>query len=554
MKTTEKSLFSNEKFQKKDGQIINKFLTIIASFLFLLTVPWMCSGEKLTILHVNDTHSHLYPFGPFNRYGGIARMSHLIKKLKRKGGNVLTFHAGDVFVGTFAFNKYLGYPELKMMEVLYDAMCLGNHEFDLGIDTLTAILGGITLGGKPITLPILCANINWKEAGERHHLRNFVQPHMVLNAGTLKVGLVGVVTTDPYNYSDEVNAILTDPYEAAGQAADILKNQEGCDIVICLSHLGKMPDVVGLSQVPGIDIIVGGHSHDALFEPIIANGKIIVQAGEFGKYLGELKVEVGNCQVKLIDYKLHSINRRVRRDFRLLPELFKLRMGIYGDPRFGPVYTRRVARARWDLEERWEEGNPHRDTPLGNLISDAIKAEVKKYGYPVDFALEANGYIGHKIYRGRVVGNDVLRSVPYGYDLISGLGFKIKTVLLAGAQILAGLEYTVSMVEYTDDLSLQASGLTFEYDSSKPPAPLGEFSRLDPASVRINGEPVNPEGLYWVALNEQLASLLKSLGMVPFDEKETGLFEYNVVRDFMRKMRRLSYTSEGRIIDTALLK
>jgi len=498
--------------------MINKFLTIIASFLFLLTVPWMCSGEKLTILHVNDTHSHLYPFGPFNRYGGIARMSHLIKKLKRKGGNVLTFHAGDVFVGTFAFNKYQGYPELKIMEGLYDAMCLGNHEFDLGIDNLTAILEGITSGGSPITLPILCANINWKKAGEGHHLRNFVQPHMVLNAGTLKVGLIGVVTTDPYNYSDEVNAILTDPYQAAGEAASILKSQD-CDIVICLSHLGKIPDVEGLSQVQGIDVIVGGHSHDALFKPIQVNGKIIVQAGEFGKYLGELKVdvEVGNRQVKLIDYKLHSINRRVRRDFRLFPELFKLRMGIYRDPKFGPVYTRRVARARWDLEERWEEGNPHRDTPLGNLVTDAIRAGVENSGIPLPggyplIALAANGYIAHKIYRGRVVGNDILRSVPYGYDPVSELGFKVKVVLLAGAQILPGLEFSVSQIDYTDEFSLQASGLTFEYDSSKPALPIeeilkGKLSRINPASVMINGQPLllkDPPyyGLYWVALIE----------------------------------------------------
>lgn len=553
MKTKEKSLFSNEKGFKKEGFMSPKFFAVLLSFFFVLSVPWMYSSEKLTILHVNDTHSHLYPFGPFDSYGGIARMSALIKELKTEDKNVLALHAGDVFVGTFAFNKYLGYAELNMMEGLYDVMCLGNHEFDLGIDTLTAVLGGITSGGKPITLPILCANIDWEKVGEGHPLRSFVLPYKIMNAGSLKVGLIGVVTTDPYNYSDEVNAVLTDPYQAAGENAYILRSL-GCDVVICLSHLGKMPDVAGLSQVPGIDIIVGGHSHDALFKPIQVNGKIIVQAGEFGKYLGELKVKVDNGQVDLVDYELHPINRKIRRDFRLLPELFKLRMGIYSDPRFGPVYTRFVARARWDLEERWEEGNPHRDTPLGNLISDAIKAEVEKYGYPVDFALEANGYIGHKIYKGKVVGNDVLRSVPYGYDPISGLGFKIKTVLLAGAQILAGLEYTVSMVEYIDDLSLQASGLTFEYDSSKPPAPLGEFSRLDPASVRINGEPVNPEGLYWVALNEQLASLLKSLGMVPFDEMETGLFEYNVVRDFMRKKRRLSYISEGRIIDTALEK
>jgi 5'-nucleotidase/UDP-sugar diphosphatase len=532
--------------------MIKQFIVVMASFLVLLSLPWPGTGEQVTILHTNDTHSHLYSFGPLDSYGGIARMSALIKEMKRKNENVLTLHAGDVFVGTFAFNKYLGYAELDIMEELYDAMAIGNHEFDLGIDILASILSGQIAGESPIELPFLLANIDWEKVGEGHPLQSLVQPHMVMDIGGLKVGLLGVVTTDPYNYSEEVNAILTDPYQAAGMSAYILKAVEKVDLVIAVSHLGKVPDVEGLSLVPGIDIIVGGHSHDALFEPIIANGKIIVQAGEFGKYLGELKVNVENGKVDLIDYKLHPITRKTKIDFTLVPKLFKLRWGILKDPRFGPVFIKPVAWAKWDLEERWEQGNPHRDTALGNLVADAIMTGVKDQRYPVDFALEANGFIGHRIYKGRVVGNDVLRSVPYGYDPESGLGFKIKTVLLDGAQILAGLEFTVSMVEYTDDLSLQVSGLTFEYDSAKPPAQPGQLSRLDPFSVKINGQPINPFGLYWVAMNEQLVDLLSSLGLVLLGEEETGLFEYNLVRDFMNKLKFLSYTSEGRIIDRAL--
>ena len=536
--------------------MLRQYLTVMAAFLILLFMPWSGSGEQFTILHTNDTHSHLYSFGPFNNYGGIARMSALIKELKKKNENVLTLHAGDVFVGTFAFNKYLGYAELDIMEELYDVMTIGNHEFDLGIDTLAAVLGGFVTGGKPITLPLLLANIDWEQAGEAHPLRSFVQPYRVMSVGGVKVGIVGVVTTDPYNYSAEVNAILTDPCQAAGEAVYNLKNGEGVDVVVVLSHLGKTADIMRLAQVPGIDIIVGGHSHDALFEPVVVNGKIIVQAGEFGKYLGEMKLEVNGGKVDLVDYKLHPITRRTKIDFTLIPELFKIRLDIFKDPRFGPVYTKPVAWARWNLEEKWEEENPYRDTPLGNLVADAIKAGVQENGYPADIALEANGFIAHRIYKGKVVGNDVLRSVPYGYDAESGLGFRIKSILLAGAQILAGLEYTVSLVEYTDELAMQVSGLTFECDSTKDPISIeelkeGKLSRLDPYSVKIKGVPLDPNEAYWVAMNEQLVSLLGSVGLVPIAEKETGLFEYNLVRDFMNQLRFLAYTSEGRIIDRA---
>ena len=170
-------------------------------------------------------------------------------------------------------------------------------------------------------------------------------------------------------------------------------------------------------------------------------------------------------------------------------------------------------------------------------------------GYAVDCALEAIGYIGHKIYAGKVVGNDVMLSVPYGYDPNSGLGFKINVVSLYGAELLGGLEYTLGFVEYTDEMALQVSGLTFRYDSSQPAG-----SRLDPASVAINGIPLSPNGIYRVALNEKLTGLLAGLGLDLQGRVEaTGLLEFNLVKAYMQELNHLHYTSQGRIIDAAAL-
>jgi 5'-nucleotidase/UDP-sugar diphosphatase len=514
-----------------NGKVLR--VLVLLAFLFSVPVLW-CAPHRayLTILHTNDTHSTLFPYGPFDSWGGIAGMSTMIKELKAGRRNVLVLNSGDVFVGTFEFNKYLGYPELKIMEGLYDAMCLGNHEFDLGLGALTGVLSGQIGGGQPVALPILCANIKLDSAPL---LKNFIKPYLVKRVGKLKVGLIGVVETGQLDYSSEVFPLLTDPLEAAGQAAFMLRNVEGVDIVVCLSHLGKMMDVEGLSKVPGIDIIVGGHSHDALFEPVISNGKIIVQAGEFGRYLGELTVVYDGKKVKLLNHHLFSIDRKVRRDPALLPTLNVLRAGIVTDPRFGPVYTKRIATAPWDLERKWIPDKPERDTPLGNLVADGIRRAATDAGYPADLALEANGYIASRIYKGKVVGNDIMKSVPYGYDPVSGLGFKIDVVLLAGAQILAGLEYSVSMVEYIDDISMQVSGLTFEYDSRRTPiAPdklleelsQGNWGRVNPYSVKINGQPMDLGGVYWVALTNQLHKFLLAMGMEPFDSQQTGLFEY----------------------------
>jgi len=521
----------------------HRFLRVLVLLAFLAAVPFLhCDQKILTILHTNDTHSNLFPLGPNDSLGGIARMSTLIKELKAKDRNVLTLNAGDVFVGTFEFNKYLGYPELKIMEGLYDAMELGNHEFDLGTDVLIGVLSGVMPNKPAITMPVICANIDRtsiKKAPDA--LIALVQPYIIREIGGLKVGITGVVTIDPQNYSQEVLDFLTDPYAAAGTQAAVLK-AAGCDVVICVSHLGLMADELGLSTVPNIDIIISGHSHDALTSPILAGGKIIVQAGEFGKFLGELKLKIDAGGVSVADYKLHKVDWRTRKDPHLLLPLAALRVGLVQDPRFGPVLGKFVAQARLDMEKSWPDGSAFRDTAIGDLVADAIKWGVAKAGHPVDVALEALGYVGSKIYRGKVVGEDVMRVVPYGYDSTSGLGFKIVIVPLYGAQILGGLAYTLSVIEYTTDMLIQPSGLAYAYDRTQNP-------RL--AWVTVNGQPLQEYGLYNVAMNEQVFRVLQ--GLDPSIQKvDTGLFEYNVVRDYMKKLIHVGYVSEGRVIDLSI--
>jgi 2',3'-cyclic-nucleotide 2'-phosphodiesterase (5'-nucleotidase family) len=500
----------------------------------------------LTILHTNDTHSSLVPFGPEGRYGGVARMATLIKRLKGSDPNALVLNAGDVFVGSFEFNKYLGYPELKLMENFYDAMGLGNHEFDLGTEVLAGVLSGQLAGQAAVGLPVLCANVN---LASDKALKAFVRPNLVKTVNGIKVGLTAVVNTDAQNYSPAVYALLKDPYKTAGMQAARLR-AEGCQVVICVSHLGKLADLMGLSQVPGIDIIVGGHSHSFVKTPYVLNGKIIVQAGEMGKALGALKVKMSGGKVEVDSYKLYSVTSAIKADPVVQATVDALKAGIESDPRFGKVYTKVVATAAADLEETWKAGDPNRDTAVGNLVTDAIRAGVRKAGFRAEIALEALGYTAYRIYKGPVVGNDILRAIPYGYDPASGLGFKINSVLLRGDQLLAGLEYSVSLVEYTEDLSLQPAGLTYRYDSRKAASPrLGEINRLDVASVRINGQPINPYGMYWVAMSEQLTGFLLSLGMMPAKVVPTGLLEYNLVSDFMKALKTLDYQAEGRVID-----
>jgi len=523
-------------------------------FSFLASAPFLFSQPKvLTILHTNDTHSCLFPLGPQDSLGGVARMSTLIKQLKAKSHNVLALNAGDVFVGTFEFNKYLGYPELKIMEGLYDAMALGNHEFDLGPGALAGILSGIIPGESPIMMPVLCANLD--PANTPPDLYALVLPHLIKDIGepgkTVRVGIFGVVTNELQYYSDGISGFLTDPIEAAEAQVGILQGA-GCEVIICVSHLGLSKDsdaVEGLAGVPGIDIIVGGHSHDALEAALEVNGKIIVQAGDFGRFLGELEVSVnGAGGANLSHYKLHRVDRKVRKDPSLLWRLNMLRVGLVHDPRFGPVLTKNVAKADWDMEKSFPEDNPtYRDTAVGNLVADALRWGLGKAGYEVDAAMEALGYVGSRIYKGKIVGNDVMRVVPYGYDETSGLGFKIVIVELTGLQLWGGLEYSVQYAPYAYDTAMQPSGLTFEYNSDNLPG-----NRV--LWININGSfvnPYDPDTTYKVALSEQVYNVLAALDPTII-KTDTGLFEYNLVRDYMKKLVHVRYEAEGRVIDSGI--
>jgi 2',3'-cyclic-nucleotide 2'-phosphodiesterase (5'-nucleotidase family) len=525
-----------------------KFFGFLVLFSFLAAAPFLFSQPKvLTILHTNDTHSCLFPFGPQDSLGGIARMSTLIKQLKAKDTNVLTLHAGDAFVGTFEFNKYLGYPELKIMEGLYDAMELGNHEFDFGPDVLAGVLSGVIPGKSPVMLPVLCANLNTAALG----LSGLVAPNLVKAVGepgqSVQVGIFGVVNTAPQNYSPEFLPFLTDPIAAAQEQVAILQ-AAGCEVIVCLSHLGLAADtstdaLLGLASVDGIDIIVGGHSHDGLKDPVTEGDKIIVQGGYFGLSLGELEVEVkAPGDVKLSHYKLHQVDRKVKKDPSLLWTLNKLRVGLVQDPRFGPVLTKDVAKADWDMEKEFPEDQPtYRDSAVGDLVSDALRWGVEKAGYDVDVALEALGYIGSKIYKGKIVGNDVMRVVPYGYDETSGLGFKIVIVDLTGEQLWGGLEYSLLEVPASYDMAIQPSGLSYKYDSAGLPG-----GRL--YEVMINGIGIDPSATYKVAINEQVYKVLLTL-LPSLPKTDTGLFEYNVVRNYMKKLNHVGYEAEGRVID-----
>lgn len=224
--------------------------------------------NRLTILHTNDTHSNIDPF-PDNhsRYpgkGGVARRFELIQKVREQEENVLLLDAGDIFQGTPYFNKFGGVLEMKLMTALgYDAATMGNHDFDGGMD-------GFVKAQESADFPFLCSNYDFKNTPIDGHTQNYT----IIQKGNIKVGIFGVgvelkglVPDNKYGES-----VYLDPIEIANDRALELK-EKGCDLVICLSHLGyeyqkdKVSDRVLAQRTKNIHLIIGGHTHTFLEKP-----------------------------------------------------------------------------------------------------------------------------------------------------------------------------------------------------------------------------------------------------------------------------------------------
>ena len=259
--------------------------------------------KKITILHTNDTHSHIDPFPadhPKNpNMGGAARRAAIIESIRKEEKNVLLLDAGDIFQGTPYFNYYGGELEFKLMSMMqYDLATMGNHDFDNGIDGFYAQL-------PHAKFDFVSANYDFRNTV----LNDIVKPYKIIIKDGIKIGIFGLGVqldglVDKKLYKETV---YNNPIEVAQDMTRILKEEKKCDLVICLSHLGfkykdepeKPSDIVLAQKTKNIDLIIGGHTHTFLDKPVIeknSEGKevLINQVGCFGVNLGRIDFYLTN--------------------------------------------------------------------------------------------------------------------------------------------------------------------------------------------------------------------------------------------------------------------
>ena len=471
--------------------------TLLALFAVALgTVAAQDETFPLTIMHTNDTHSWHQPNADGN--GGDARLAAVVNQIRAEGGNTLLLDGGDRFTGTLFHRVYLGQDQVEVMNLLgYDAMTLGNHEFDNGGDVLLAFLQGINF-------PVVSANIDF---GSNAALAEEVAPYVVLEVGGQQVGVIGLTTPEtPVISSPPAGTTFDEDLVGIVETAVAELTEQGVNKIILLTHTGILADEPILSQLNGVDVFVGGHSHSLLgnastaavgaypIEYTTEDGAPIlyVQAGERTQYLGRLDVEFDADGV-LVDWGGDTIflSRYITPDPEmdaLIEELAVPVTALTDAVLEGAVATEVLDgdRATCRVEE----------CALGNLITDAILAETG-----AQIAITNGGGIRASIDEGDITVGDVLTVLPFG-NLVS-------TFELSGADVVAALENGVSLITVEEGVVVrdgasgrfpQVGGLRYSFDPT-----LEAGSRI--VSVEVLGEDgtysaIDPEATYTVASND----------------------------------------------------
>jgi len=459
------------------------------------------SGKKtFTILHTNDMHSAFIGMGPAADYtpftlnddqtrGGYARLAALIAKRRaaRQGeGPVLVLDGGDYSMGTAfgAAGRETG-GELQIMSRMgYDATTFGNHEFDLGPAGLGQSIGVAAKTGRvPAVVAsntIFAKNDATLADLQRVAKAGVIRRHVVNERGGMRFGIFGVLGKEAQFYTGGAGAAtFGDAIETAREMVKVLRETEKVDVVICLSHGGVQKgkdgrfsegdDVAIARAVPGIDVVVGGHSHTELREAIIVNGRTpVVQTGKEGQNLGELVVTLDGGKLTVESYRLHPIDDTVAGDRAVAGEIESLKKGVTAAVFASRGYSvdQPLAVAPQDLPNTFTDIAA--GTPLANLVTDAFRAATK-----ADIGFNANGAMRAGFTRGKSgvqTVYDVFGVAPLGAGVVDPTaGSALVTAYFTGQELKHMLEFLlVDNPAHPGEYFPRTSGMRFRYDPSRP--------------------------------------------------------------------------------------
>jgi 2',3'-cyclic-nucleotide 2'-phosphodiesterase (5'-nucleotidase family) len=441
-------------------------IILLASVLALFAISAPCGAAELRILHVNDFHGFAESYkriGSDNLQGGMAYLAWRARQLKGEKPSVF-LAAGDMIQGNTWANLSEGRSVIEAMNAMgFDAMVVGNHEFDFGKAVLARRVA-------EANFPVLAANVTGLD---------YLKPYVIKEVGGIRAGIIGVVTeeTPAATHPSNLEGLTFLPVaKTVERYVNELKGK--VDIIIVLSHIGYNADMKLAADVKGIDVIVGGHSHTKAGKHVTVGNTVIVQAWEHDLVLGVLDLTIESGKVVKAESRLDEISpAKMKKDEKVaaIVDTWAAKVKESMD--------RVVGEAPVDLDG---ENVRTRETNLGNYLADIMKKESG-----ADAAIINGGGIRTSIRKGPVTVGNIYSVTPFNNYIVA--------IRLTGQQVKDAIEYGLSGIEDKEGRFPQVSGITFSYSPKRPAG-----SRI--TSISIGGKPLDPARQYVVATNDFLAA------------------------------------------------
>ena len=453
------------------------------------------TGKKITIIHTNDMHSRLTGYAPELDYspltvnddktvGGFARIATIINNEKKNNdGITLVLDAGDFLMGTLfqGLEPKTGF-QLRLMKTMgYDVVCIGNHEFDFGPGKLASIINSAASGGA--IPPVLLSNVVFSDQDpaddELSYLysKNLLSQKLIITRGGIKFGffsLMGVEADDNAAYAAPVTFSKQIP--AAKKFVKELQD-EGCEIIICLSHSGVSKgksgewsgeDVKLAEKVKGIDVIISGHSHTRLDKSIVVNGIPIVQTGVYGQNVGKLTLTLNNGQVTVNDYNLIAVDDMIQGDPEIV-SMIEVQKKVITTDILSPIgldYDKPIAESDFLLE--CNEQGDIAGSNLGPMVADAIHSYVNNHvSGGTQVSVVAVGVIRDSIVPGFQSAPDIFRTMSMGIGKDNIPGYPLSRLYVTGHELKGVLEIMYIAGQSTPGNYLYYAGIRVDFDPDR---------------------------------------------------------------------------------------
>ncbi len=456
-----------------------KLLSILFLSAFSLLKTTTANAKLIQILHTNDTHSYLDSVQHNGGFGGAARLKSLIDYFKNKatdeGIKTVVMDAGDFMEGNLYYMADNGRKVFDVHnETGYDIGTMGNHDYLMGTRDLDKMLGEMDL-----KFSLIAANL--KMHSDFRNIREKIKPFKEIEIDGIKIGVLGLTTNEIFYKWRFEGGQIANPYKTAKHYEDILKKRKN-DFIIALTHIGVLNDIKLAERTKYIDLIIGGHSHTALFKPSYGMNKLnhpipIVQAGMHTEYLGKLLIDVEKGRpLKIVKYELVPVKYE-ESDSKIKAMVEEANIDL--DTTYGKEW----------LDERvgysdLKPNDKHGSRKWAYFITDALREKAQ-----ADIAIHTPFMNGEDYPVGNITRRALFNSIPRVFDLTEKYGWSIYTTKIKGIWLKLAFE---ALTHFGQPLTF--SGIKMDYKKTEHGIKIKE--------LKVNGKAINPYKYYTVAFTE----------------------------------------------------